>query len=244
VRRIRLVVEYDGTDFAGWQRQRNGPSVQAALEDALGRMTGEAVVVTGAGRTDAGVHAMGQVAAFTTERAIPVVGFQRGLNALLPPSVSVVAAEEVPLAFDPRRHARGKLYRYRIWNAESRSPLEARTSWHVRAPLDEGAMREGARALVGEHDFVAFRAADCERRSTVRRIDRLDVDRAGPLITVEIEATAFLKHMVRTIVGSLYDVGRGAHPPGWIGEVLEARDRRRAGPTAPPQGLMLVRVFY
>jgi len=244
LRRIRLVVEYDGTDFVGWQRQENGPSVQAALEEAVARMTGERVVVAGAGRTDAGVHARGQVAAFSTERAIAVDGFRRGLNALLPPSVAVVAADEAPADFDPRRHARGKRYRYRIWNAESRSPLEARTSWHVRAPLDERAMHEAASRLVGRHDFVAFRAADCDRKNTVRRIARLDVARAGPLVTVDAEADAFLKHMVRIVVGSLYEVGRGARPAGWIGEVLDGRDRTRAGPTAPPQGLTLERVDY
>jgi tRNA pseudouridine38-40 synthase len=244
VRRIRIVVEYEGTDFVGWQRQANGPSVQAALEEALARMTGERRVVHGAGRTDAGVHALGQVAAFDLERDLPVARLLRGLNALLPPSVAVVRAEEAPPDFDPRRHALGKLYRYRIWNAEARSPLERRTSWHVRRPLDDAAMARAAACLVGEHDFSAFRAADCERKNPVRRIDRLAVVRAGALVTVEVEATAFLKNMVRILVGSLYEVGRGAAPAAWIAEVLASRDRTRAGPTAPPQGLLLVEVRY
>ena len=154
-RRIRLVVEYDGTDFVGWQRQANGPSVQAAVEAALGQMTGEAAAVRGAGRTDAGVHAEGQVAAFSTERDIPVLGFQRGLNALLPPSVAVIAADEVPLDFDPRRHARGKLYRYRIWNAEARSPIGTRFAWHLARPLDADAFLRGARLGPGSRLAVA-----------------------------------------------------------------------------------------
>lgn len=244
-RRIRLVVEYEGTDFAGWQRQPNAPTVQAALEEAVRRMTGEAVTVSGAGRTDAGVHALGQVASFQTGNArITADRFLRGLNALLPPSIGVMAADEVPLDFDPRRHARGKLYRYRIWNAVARSPHERRTSWHVRAPLDAARMAEAAPALVGEHDFAAFRAADCERETTVRRVTRLEVRRDGPLIVVEIEATAFLKNMVRVIVGSLYEVGRGAEPVEWLARVRDGLDRTQAGPTAPPEGLFLVRVDY
>jgi tRNA pseudouridine38-40 synthase len=244
-RRIRLVVEYDGTDFAGWQRQTNGPSVQAALEDALARMTGEPTAVRGAGRTDAGVHAWGQVAAFSTEKAIPLVGFARGLNTLLPPSIAVVAADEVPLDFDPRRHARGKLYRYRIWNAEARSPLEARTSWHLGRPvLDEAAMQAAARPLVGQHDFRAFRAADCDRKNTVRRVTRLEVRRDGPLVVVEAEADAVLKNMVRIVVGTLAEAGRGRLGEADVASILAGGDRRRAGPTAPPEGLALVHVHY
>ena len=248
MRRIRLVVEYEGTEFCGWQRQANGPSVQAAIEEAVARMTGEKLVVHGAGRTDAGVHALGQVAAFSTESTrISVTRFQRGLNALLPRAIAIAAADEVPLDFDPRRHAQGKLYRYRIWNAEARSPHHARTSWHVRRPLDDRAMHEGAQHLLGEHDFAAFRAADCERINTVRRVSRLDVTRDGAMVTVEIEATAFLKNMVRIITGSLYEVGRRSPDvsgPSWIGEVLSGLDRTRAGRTAPPEGLTLVRVDY
>jgi len=243
-RRIRLVVEYDGTDFAGWQRQPQQRTVQAALEDALFRLTGERLVVHGAGRTDAGVHALGQVAAITTASPLPAETLRRALCALLPAGLSVVDADEVDADFDPRRHARGKLYRYRIWNRASRSPHEARYAWHRSRPLDDAAMAEAAALLVGEHDFAAFRAADCERRTTVRRVFSLAVRRHGALLTLEIEATAFLKNMVRIIVGTLDEVGRGRRPPASLGVILRGRDRTAAGPTAPPHGLFLVEVHY
>ena len=243
-RRIRLLVEYEGTGFVGWQRQVNGPSIQAALEEAVLAITGERLTVAGAGRTDAGVHALGQVAAFTTRSAIPPRGLLRGLNAVLPPAVAVLEATEAEPTFDPRRMARGKHYRYSIWNGEPRSPLRARTSWHIRDPIDAAAMDAAGRPLLGEHDFSAFRAADCDRKNPVRRIDRLEVRREGDLVTLEVEATAFLKHMVRIVVGTLADAGRGRATPEDVAGVLAGGDRTRAGPTAPPHGLTLVRVDY
>ena len=241
---VRLLLEYDGTDFAGWQRQDGQRTVQGCLEDAVQAMTGVATFVRGAGRTDAGVHALGQVASFRTEARIPAPGFLRGLNSQLPPDIAVRELDEAPPDFDARRSARGKLYRYQIWNHPVRSPRAGRTSWHCRAPLDLEAMRAAAALLVGEHDFAAFRASDCERRTTVRLIRRFDIDRAGSLVSCEVEGTAFLKHMVRILVGTLVGVGRGGFAPEDVAEILRARDRTRAGVTAPARGLTLVRVDY
>jgi tRNA pseudouridine38-40 synthase len=244
VRRIRLTVEYDGTDFSGWQRQPNGPSIQAALEEALAQMTGAPTVVRGAGRTDAGVHALGQVACFDTEAAIPLTGFRRGLNQILPRAISVVGAAEVDPAFDPRRWARGKLYRYSIWNSDSRSPRQQRFAWHLPRPLDVPAMRAAARPLVGRHDFAGFRAADCESKTTVRTLRRLDVLRSGDLVEIDVEADAFLKNMVRILAGTLAEAGVGKLGPADVERLLGSGDRTLAGPTAPPWGLALIRVNY
>ncbi len=244
MRRIRLTIEYDGSDFAGWQRQPNGPTVQAAVEDALAQMTGVATVAHGAGRTDAGVHALGQVAHFDTDGNIPIVGFRRGLNQLLPRSISVVGAVEAAPDFDARRSARGKLYRYSIWNADARSARAARFRWHVARPLDLQAMRAAARPLIGRHDFAAFRAANCERKTTVRTLRRIDVTRAAERIDIEVEGDAFLKNMVRIIVGTLSEAGFGKLAPSDVARILASGDRTLAGPTAPALGLTLVRVNY
>ncbi len=245
-RNLRLTIEYDGTDFAGWQRQAPpSRTVQAELEAAVERMTGAATHVGGAGRTDAGVHAAAQVANFRTESAIPTLGFLRGLNGLLSADVAIIAVDEVDDAFDARRAARGKHYRYRVWNREPRSPLRGRTSWHVHKRLDLPAMSAAARHLLGEHDFTAFRASDCDRKNPVRIVRRLDVGEPEPgLIVIDAEATAFLKHMVRTIAGTLVEVGLGAREPGSLADILAGRDRTRAGRTAPAQGLTLERVYY
>jgi tRNA pseudouridine38-40 synthase len=245
--RLKLTVEYDGTDFVGWQRQANGPSVQAAIEDALTEMHGGvATVIRGAGRTDAGVHALGQVAHFDAPPGtrVPLHGYQRGLNAVLPRSVAILAVENVADDFDARFSARGKLYRYGIWTAPTRAPLRDRYVWHLRRPIDAARMQAAADLLVGRHDFNAFRAADCERKTTVRTITRLAVARSADLITVEVEADAFLKNMVRILVGTLGEVGWGKREPADVQRILDGRDRRHAGITAPAQGLALVRVDY
>jgi tRNA pseudouridine38-40 synthase len=243
-RNLRLLIEYDGTDFAGWQRQDGQRTVQGCLEQAVTTMTREAVVVRGAGRTDAGVHAAGQVANFTTAAKIPTGGFLRGLNAELPPDIAVLDVADVPATFDARHAARGKLYRYQIWNHLVRSPAHRRTSWHCRAPLDLHAMRDAATVFIGEHDFRAFRAADCERKTTVRLLRQLDVRRTGALITCDVEGTAFLKNMVRILIGTLVAVGRGKLTRADLLRIQAAGDRTAAGTTAPAAGLTLIRVTY
>jgi tRNA pseudouridine38-40 synthase len=244
VRTLRLLIEYDGTDFSGWQRQDGQRTVQGCLEEALFAMTGERAPIRGAGRTDAGVHAAGQVASVSVEASIPAGGFLRGLNSHLPPDIAVLELCDAPEGFDARRAARGKIYRYEIWNHLVRSPLHGRGSWHCRAPLDLHAMREAAALLVGEHDFRGFRAADCDRLSTVRVIRRFELGRQGALITAHVEGTAFLKHMVRILMGTLVGVGRGEMDQAAVRHVLDSGDRTRAGVTAPARGLSLLRVIY
>lgn len=241
---LRLMLEYDGTEFCGWQLQDGHRTVQGVLEEAIRKMSGETVRVRGAGRTDSGVHAKGQVAAFATATAIPALGFLRGLNGLLPHDVAVVHAEDAPPGFDPRRHARGKIYRYTYWNNEVRTPLAERYTWHVRAPLDVAAMSEAGARLVGEHDFSAFRAADCERTNPMRIVRRIDLNRSGPRVELDVEATAFLKNMVRIIAGTLCAVGRGEMSALDVARILAERDRTKAGMTAPASGLCLLQVLY
>lgn len=244
-RNLRLTIEYDGTAYGGWQVQENAPSIQGTLEAAIRRMANDpAVRLRAAGRTDAGVHARGQVASFYTEANIPPHGWRKGLNSLLPPDIAVRDAVEVGLDFDARRHARGKLYRYTIYNHETRSPLGARQAWHVRTRLDEAAMAAAAESLVGQHDFRAFRAADCERLSTVRDLSRLAVRRDGDWVTIDVQATAFLKHMVRIIAGTLVAAGHHSLGPSDVVAIRDGGDRTRAGVTAPPHGLCLVEVYY
>jgi tRNA pseudouridine38-40 synthase len=243
-RTLRLVIEYDGTDFAGWQRQVGQRTVQACLEEAFAAMVGGPVRVTGAGRTDAGVHAEGQVVSVQVAARIPPAGFLRGLNTHLPPDIAVRELADAAADFDARRSARGKVYRYSIWNHVVRSPQRARWAWHHRAPLDTQAMREAAAAFVGRHDFRAFRASDCERRTTVRELRSFSVVRDGALITCEVEGTAFLKNMVRIMVGTLVGAGRGELDAAGVAALLAGGDRTQAGVTAPAHGLTLVRVIY
>jgi tRNA pseudouridine38-40 synthase len=245
VRHIRLVVEYDGTTLCGWQRQANGPTVQQHLEEALAKLLSHEVRVRGASRTDSGVHASGQVALFHTEKTIPVHGILRGLNSLLPETICVRDASEVGEDFDPRHSATGKHYRYTILRGRTRSPRWRDRAWHVTLPLDLSAMRAGAAALVGTHDFAAFRAAGCAAETTIRRIDSIDLlEHPEDLLTVEVRGNAFLRNMVRIVVGTLVDVGRGRWPVSQVVEILASRDRTLGGVTAPAHGLELVEVRY
>jgi tRNA pseudouridine38-40 synthase len=241
---VKLVLEYDGTRYVGWQVQPNGPSIQAEVERALATLHGGPRRVTAAGRTDAGVHARGQVASFAEERPLPLAAYAKGMNALLPPDVAVRAASLERDGFDARRSASGKRYRYRIVNLATRAPLARLQAWQVFRPLDAAAMGAAAAPLLGRHDFSAFRAADCEAAHAVRDVGRLDVARTGDELEVVVEATAFLKHMVRNLVGTLVEVGLGRRSPHDMEALLSSRDRTRAGRTAPPQGLCLEEVFY
>jgi tRNA pseudouridine38-40 synthase len=243
--RVKLILEYDGTRYVGWQVQPNGRSIQAELKEALGKLLGAPVEVAAAGRTDSGVHATGQVVCFDTGRALPLKAYWMGLNSLLPEDIAVVRAEEVAADFDPRRWSRGKRYRYRVSNRPSRSPLRRHTHWEVYAPLQVEAMARAARHLLGRHDFSSFRASDCQAAHAVREVRRLDVEgAAGDALSFVVEGTAFLKHMVRNLVGTLVEVGKGRKSEAWVAEVLASRDRTKAGPTAPAHGLVLEEVFY
>jgi len=241
---LKLTLEYDGKSFVGWQLQPNGRSVQEELEKGLARLCGEPVRVTGAGRTDAGVHARGQVASLRAPRELPLKAWTAGLNALLPDDMACIRAEIAPEGFDARRWARGKRYTHAILQTAVRSPLERGRAWEIRRPLDIEAMRRAAPALLGTHDFSALRAADCPARTTVREIRKLEILQSGQRIDVIVEATAFLKHMVRNIVGTLVEVGHGRRDARSLAALLEGRDRTRAGPTAPAHGLVLDEVSY
>jgi tRNA pseudouridine38-40 synthase len=242
--RIALALEYDGSRFLGWQTQPGGGTVQDALQAALAGIAGAAVQVTCAGRTDRGVHAREQVVHFDTAAARPDSAWVRGANALLPESVAVLWAAAVPEDFHARYSAIARTYRYVLLNRPVRPALAARHAGWYHAPLDVAAMREAARQLVGEHDFSAFRAADCQAKSPVRTLHALDVQARGERVDFVVRANAFLHHMVRNIIGTLIHVGNGRHAPPWAGEVLAARDRSRAAPTFAAEGLYLERVEY
>jgi tRNA pseudouridine38-40 synthase len=242
-----LVVEYDGTGLCGWQRQANGPTVQGHLEAALARLLQHPTPVAGASRTDAGVHARGQVASFRTERAIPLHGVRRGLNSMLPDSIAVVEAAEAGDDFHPRFSATGKHYRYLLFTRAERSPRWHTRAWHHPEALDPAAMRAAAAALIGEHDFSAFRAAGCTAHTTIRRLESIEISELPSepgVLAVDVRGNAFLRNMVRILVGTLVEVGEGRRPVAQVAEILANRDRTRAGITAPAHGLELVSVRY
>jgi tRNA pseudouridine38-40 synthase len=260
--RFKIVLSYDGTEFVGWQRQAAGVSIQGLLEDVLRVLDGQNVTVLGAGRTDAGVHALSQVAAFTLARDIDPATLVRAVNAHLPPTVRALDAAIVPASFHPQFNAHAKVYRYRICNADAVSPFERGRVWHVPGSLDVDAMRVAARLLEGSHDFAAFQATGSEVETTVRRIFSSRIADCGlrtglestiessirnpqsAILCYEVAGDGFLRHMVRIIVGSLVEIGRGRQASEWLGRVLASCDRRAAGPTAPPHGLFLARVEY
>jgi tRNA pseudouridine38-40 synthase len=243
-----LIVAYDGTEYAGWQIQLRDPSVQQCLQEAWRGVTGESIAIIASGRTDSGVHALGQVCSVATGSSLSCAAIVRALNAHLPPDVRVLRVEEAPPGFHAIRDAIAKTYRYQIQFGSIPNALQRRHYWFVRGPLDIDAMRCAAETLIGRHDFASFQAVGAERVSTVRTIHCLELvqqTRDGyPELLVEISADGFLYNMVRIIVGSLVLVGRHKKPPSWLEVVRDARDRRMAGPTAPARGLVLVDVAY
>lgn len=241
---IGLVLEYDGSAYVGWQRQNNGPSVQAAVEEALTRLLGQPVRLTSSGRTDAGVHARGMIACFESPRDLPMTAYREGVNRLLPPDVAVREAWEAPPGFHPRFAARGKWYRYQIHVAAVRSPLLRRTCWHLREALDTATMATAAADFVGHHDFAAFRSSGCDAATTDREIFAAEVFQEDGLVIFDVRGSGFLRNMVRVMTGTLVEIGRGRRPPGDVRRLLSGGCRDQAGLTAPPQGLCLMEVWY
>ena len=244
MRNIKLLISYDGTDFSGWQRQPGRRTVQQDLEEAIGRLTGVVPVTNASGRTDAGVHALGQVVHFYTASDHRTEVFIKALNAILPPDIRVKGASDQPQAFHSTFDAVSKLYRYVIDNGAVANPFQLRYSYHVYQKLDVEAMHRAGQALKGRHDFHSFETNWPNRTSSVRTITHLAVSRMGDFVWVDAEADGFLYNMVRTIAGTLILVGLGRWPESKVAEALAAEDRRQAGPTAPPQGLFMVRVRY
>jgi len=242
--RYALGSEYDGTDFLGWQRLSHGTTVQQSLEAALARVADHPIEVTCAGRTDSGVHALQQVAHFDSPAARAPYAWLMGVNSLLPKAAALRWVQPVDESFHARYSAVARRYRYRIINRPSRPGLEARFVAWERRPLDAERMDAAGAALLGEHDFSAFRTAQCQARHPRRRVEELRVRRCGEEVVVDIQANAFLHHMVRNIVGSLLPVGRGERSVNWLAELLQGRDRARAGPTAPAQGLCFLGPVY
>jgi tRNA pseudouridine38-40 synthase len=244
VRTIKLVVSYDGTDYVGWQRQETGISIQGCLEEALSTIDGRAVTLHGAGRTDSGVHALGQAASAQVETPLSDRKLERALNAHLPDTIRVVGIATMPDDFHARFSARGKTYEYRIWNGPVVPPFLRLYTWHRSVPLDVALMQQAADATLGAHDFAAFRSAQTVNHSTVREVSRAAWRREGDLLVFEIAGNGFLRYMVRSVVGTLVEIGWRRRPPGDIARLLIQPDRSAAGRTAPPRGLFLMKVEY
>ncbi|MEI7455981.1 MAG: tRNA pseudouridine(38-40) synthase TruA [Nitrosomonadales bacterium] len=242
--RIALGVEYDGAPYFGWQSQPDGLTVQDTLQRALSHIANAPVKVHAAGRTDTGVHALEQVVHFETDVHRPLTAWVRGVNAMLPASVVVRWAHPVPDEFHARFSAQGRSYRYLLMNKPVRSAIHAGKMGWFHLPLDLGLMREAAGYLLGEHDFSAFRAAECQAKSPVKQMNKIDISSNGDVIVFELEANAFLHHMVRNIVGCLVYVGKGKYPPAWTADLLASKSRHLAAPTFSPDGLYLRRISY
>jgi tRNA pseudouridine38-40 synthase len=242
--RIAVGIEYDGSAYAGWQQQSHARGVQGELERALASVAGHPVSLTAAGRTDAGVHALLQVAHFDSSATRPEQAWALGGTAESADDVTILWAREVPAQFHARYSALSRTYVYRILNRRMRPALERLRACWVKRPLDVAAMQEAAQALLGEHDFSSFRAAECQSRTPMRRLNEIGVTRHDDVVEIRVRANAFLHHMVRNVAGSLILVGAGDRKPAWIAEVLDSRDRAAAGPTAPPQGLYFAGVEY
>ncbi len=244
MRTIKFIIEYDGSDYVGWQRQPNGLSIQQAVEEALIQLLGQPARLFSSGRTDAGVHAHGMVAHLQTEHSLPLRAFRDGVNRFLPPSIAVQHVEEMQPGFHARFDARGKWYQYNIYLAPVRSPLHSRTSWWLKTDLDVAVMKEAAALFVGRHDFGAFRTSGCAAKTTVREIFSVDLQSSERLLTVDVRGSGFLRNMVRMMVGTLVEVGQGKRPAKGIADLLAGRDGAGSAHTAPAHGLCLMEVWY
>ncbi len=246
MKNILIKIEYDGRNFVGWQSQRSksSASIQETIEQALKKILREKVVLTGSGRTDSGVHASGQVANFNTNSLLSPEKIKMGLNGLLPPEISITSIKEVSKSFHAQFSAKSKLYRYTVFNRKERSVFEKNYSYHIYTPLKVDLMREETEVLLGKHDFRSFQASDKLKKSSVRRVRKIKITQKNDFIFIDIEAEGFLYNMVRNIAGTLIDIGRGKLPAGSMKKILLAKDRRKAGPTAPAKGLCLIKVNY
>jgi tRNA pseudouridine38-40 synthase len=245
MRNIKLLIEYDGTNYLGWQVQPGGPTIQGTIEEKLSRLTGERIRLTGSGRTDSGVHALGQVAHFRTQSKMDIRTIQRALNSLLPSDIVIQRVEEVDEGFHARKHSKSKVYEYRILNRNLRSVFRRGHVWHIPQKLNLTEMKKATQSLIGEHDFSAFRTVGSPTLTTIRRVIRAEWKRGRDgLIRFEIESNGFLKQMVRSIVGTLVEVGKGKIRASDFQKIMNSEDRKEAGPTAPAQGLFLKEVKY
>lgn len=244
MRTIKFIIEYDGSDYVGWQRQPNGLSIQQVVEEALIQLLGQPARLFSSGRTDAGVHAHGMVAHLQTEQSLPLRAFRDGVNRFLPSTIAVQHVEEMPPSFHARFDARGKWYRYNIYLAPVRSPLHARTAWWLKTDLDLDAMKEAAALFVGRHDFGAFRTSGCAAKTTIREVFAVDLQGCERLLTIDVRGSGFLRNMVRMMVGTLVDVGQGKRSSKEIADLLAGREGVGPAHTAPAHGLCLMEVWY